>query len=198
MSYGTNKFPILLVFAFILVIAAGLGFGYYYSQNSVVAQALQQVEREFTEVNSELAQVQQSQAVSTQKGVNVLNKIKDLEIPWSKVINDIQEKIIPLDLIEKKRAVYFSSFSAVEGGKLTFNGRTNPSTDVKRQLKAISDTIAAFKSAPDFQNAFIPSISKSVNQDNETILTFVFNVEYGPSQVSETASTEEQKTVQRK
>ncbi|MBN1494449.1 hypothetical protein JW911_01780 [Candidatus Peregrinibacteria bacterium] len=199
MSYGTKKFPILLVFAFVLVVVAGLAYGYYYSQNSVVSQSFLQAERELAEVNNELSRLQSSTAVGAQKGLQVLDKIKALEIPWAKVINDIQEKIIPLDLLAKTRAVYFSSYSAVEGGKLNFNGRTNPSTDVKRQLQAIADTIAAFDINPEFRNAFVPSISKSVNQNNETILTFVFNVEYAPSVAAASPFAEaSQNGVQRK
>jgi len=177
MSDNTKKFPWLLVLAFILAAGTALGYGYFLSQNKVVSDQLTELDRELTSVQTQLSEAQTSTTVSAQKGVNILAKIKEIEIPWSKVLNDVQ-KIIPTDLLEKKAAVEFTSSSGQQGGKLTFNAHTIPSTDVRKQLKAVSDTIAAFNSTPSFANAFVPSISKSVTQENESILTFIFNVEY--------------------
>jgi Tfp pilus assembly protein PilN len=197
MSYGTKKFPVLLVLSFVLVLAATLAYLYFQSQNKVLSDQAVSLDRQIAEIKTQLDELNTNTSVSAQKGTNLLNTIKENEVPWSSIIKDVYDKLIPQDLIAKQAAVVFSSYTASEGGKLTFNGHTNPSTDIKKQLKAVSDTIRSFNSSPSFTNAYVPSISKSSTTENETILSFIFNVEYKGT-AAQTAAEEAASSVQRK
>jgi hypothetical protein len=194
MSYNTKKFPMLLVIAFVLTFGTGLAYAYLYSQANLAENRLSVIDREITEVKNQLEESKTSTSSSAQIAVTSLEAIKQTEITWSTVMEAVQ-KIIPLDLVDLKPMVQFTTYSGQQNGVLTFNGHTNPSSDVKFQLDSIAQTISTFNSSPVFTNAFVPSISKSVNQDDQTILSFVFNVSYKGSSASKTG---EDTTVTRK
>ena len=188
MSYQQKKFPFLLSLVLILLFGVGLGYGYYFSQNNHAEIQVAELEKQVTEIQNQLDDLRASDTVSAQSSVNALNKIEKDEVSWSSVLNTLRI-VVPLDLAEKKPLVEFTSYSGSEMGSLTFNGHTNPSSNVKKQLDAIAETIQAFNSTSAFENAFVPSISKSVTQDDEIVLSFIFNVNYIPS-VAEESSEE--------
>jgi len=195
MSYDTKKFPMLLVIAFVLAFGTGLAYAYLYSQANLTANRLSVIDREIAEVKNQLEESKTSTSSSAQTAAQALDIIKQTEITWSGVMDAVQ-KVIPLDLVDLRPMVEFTTYSGQQNGILTFNGHTNPSTDVRFQLDAIANTIATFNSSPVFTNAFVPSISKSVDQDNQTILSFVFNVSYKRS--SAASAAEDTTTVPRK
>jgi len=183
MEYQQKKFSFVLVLGFIILFGVGLGYGYYFSQNNRVEAEVAEFEKQVTEIQNQLKELRESDTVSAQSSVNALTKIEQDEVVWSGVLSTLRI-IVPLDLAEKKPLVEFTSYSGSESGSLTFNGHTNPSSNVKKQLNAISETIKAFNSTSAFANAFVPSISKSVTQDDEIVLSFIFNVDYIPSAVT--------------
>lgn len=196
MSYNTKRFPILLIIAFVLVFGTGLAYAYLASQNNLAANRLSVIDREIAEIRTQLEDTKTSAFSTAQTAVAALEAIKNTEIAWSTVIENVQ-KIIPLDLVDLQPMVEFTTYNGQTGGVLTFNGHTRPSSDVKLQLNAIAQTIATFNASPVFTDAFVPSISRSVDQNNQTILSFVFNVSYKkPSAASGTTS--ESGTVPRK
>jgi hypothetical protein len=137
--------------------------------------------------------LQASDSVLAQRAVNSLNSIKAKEVEWSNVLS-LLNRITPVDLIEKKPIIEFISYSGGEDGKLSFNVRTQASENVKKLLNAVSKTIVIFDETPDFSNPFIPSVSKSVNNLDQTLLTFVLTVDYQPS----TSASADEETVPRR
>ncbi|MFC1655762.1 hypothetical protein ACFL3C_02750, partial [Patescibacteria group bacterium] len=143
------------------------------------------VDREIAEAKNQLENLGSSETVSAQRAMDALEKINANEILWSDVLSVIV-KVVPNDATAKQKFVTFTSFSGSEGGRLTFNGHTIASTNLRKQLEDIADTIDAFNEVSEFSNAFVPSISKSVNEQEETVLSIIFNSNYIPQSSSAT------------
>jgi len=184
MVYKQKKFSLLWVIVIALLFGVGLSYGYYFSQNNHVETQVAELEKQVIEVQNQLSDLQASDVVSAQSSVNALKVIEEDEVSWSAVLNTLRI-VVPLDLAEKKPIVEFTSYSGSENGSLTFNGHTNPSSNIKKQLNAIAETIKAFNSTSAFENAFVPSISKSITQDDDIVLSFIFNVNYIPTLAEE-------------
>jgi hypothetical protein len=189
MAYQNKKIPWLMIFAFLFVFGVGLFYAYYLSQNSYLDSELETVNREVAEVQNQLNDLRSSETVSAQRGITALDSIENSEVLWSDVLS-ILNVIVPPDLSAKQPIVTFSSYSGTKDGALTFNGTTIASTNVKKQLNDVADVIKVFEDNPAFENAFVPSVSKSVTEENETILSLILNVDYNPS-----ASEEEEEEV---
>ncbi len=179
MEYQPKKIPWLLVLGFILIFGVALGYGYYFSQNNYVDEQLDTLDREIAEAKNQLENLGLSETVSAKRAMTALETINQNEILWSDILSIIV-KVVPNDPTAKQKFVTFTSFSGSEGGRLTFNGHTIPSTNIRKQLEDIADTIDAFNELPEFSDAFVPSISKSVNEQEETVLSIIFNSNYIP------------------
>lgn len=180
MEFQTNKKPLLLIIAIVLLFGAGLAYGYFFSQTNAVNAEIESVRREVAQAQNQLQELQASDSVLAQRAVNSLNQIEAAEVEWSKVL-DLLNRITPVDLIEKEPIIEFISYSGREDGKLSFNVRTQASENVKKLMESVSTTIDIFNETPDFANPFVPSVSKSVNNLDQTLLTFVLNVDYNPT-----------------
>lgn len=196
MEHTIKKFPLLLVFAFIFVLGVGLGYGYYTSQATASEDQMTTLDQEIAEINNQLEDLKSSQVVSAQTAVSALETIALNEIEWSEVLGAIID-IAPKDLVAVRALVEFTSYSGAEGGRLTLNARTYPSRDVRNLLNSVAKTIDAFNENPDFSDAFVPSISKSISDNDETVLSFILSVTYRPSYIEASAS-EEVETVPRR
>ncbi|MBD3156563.1 hypothetical protein GF369_01920 [Candidatus Peregrinibacteria bacterium] len=192
----TKKFPFLLLLSFIFVLGVGLAYGYYASQTQAVEQQLQSIEQELAEVNNQLDQLQQSEVVSAQNAISTLDAVEKAEISWSEVL-DLLQDIAPKDNVALRAMVEFTSYSGAEGGRITLNAQTYPSRDVRKLLNAVAKTIENFNENPDFEEVFVPSISKSVSEDQETVLSFILSVAYRPS-YEQAASSDEEDAVARR
>ena len=193
-----KKIPIILVFAFVLLFGVALLYGYYYSQNNAVQGQLLSADKEILQLRTEVDELAAQETVSAQRATNALKTIESSEIIWSELLATL-DKVIPLDLVEKKPLVSITSYNGSENGKLTFNVHTNASTNVKKQMRAVADTIKAFNDHPEFDNGYVPSISKSVTEDEETVLSFVLHVDYDPIvSISSLEDFSDDSTVKRK
>ena len=180
MEFQQNKKPIFLIVAGILVFGVALAYGYFFSQLNATKAELASVEAEIAQAGNQLQALKKSDSVLAQRAVNSLEQITDLEVEWSKVL-DLLNRITPIDLVEKEPIIEFISYSGAENGKLSFNVRTQASENVEKLLDAVSTTINIFNETPDFSNPFVPSISKSVNNNDQTLLTFILTAAYTPS-----------------
>jgi hypothetical protein len=180
MEHSTKKFPFILFLAFIFVLGVGLGFGYYTSQTSATNDQIKNIDQQIAEINNQLEGLKSNDIVSAQNAVSALEVISLSEVEWSEVMGAIVN-ITPKDLVALRALVEFTSYSGAEGGRLTLNGRTYPSTDFRELLNSVAKTIDAFNENPDFAEVFVPSISKSVSENQETVLSFILNVTYKPS-----------------
>lgn len=184
MEYQQNKKPMFLIIAGVLIFAVALAFGYFFSQVNAAEAERDAVAREIIQAENQLEDLQSSDAVLAQRAVNSLDQIKNVEVEWSKVL-DLLNRITPVDLIEKQPIIEFVSYSGAENGRLSFNVRTQASENVKKLLDSVSKTIEIFNETPAFSNPFVPSVSKSVNSEDKTLLTFILTVDYTPSSTSE-------------
>lgn len=174
----------LFIIAFLLIFGLGLGYGYYYSQDNLVSTQRSEIEREIVGVRNQLDNLRKSDVVGAQRGIAVLDKLKKEEIFWSEVLRTLL-KIVPLDVEERRTLVNFTSFSGSDGGGLAFNAQTNPSTNVRKQLNAVATIIRTFNDSQVFYNAFVPSVSKSLTGEDESVLSFIINVNYAGSVLDE-------------
>jgi len=180
MEHTQRKTSFLLIFAFLFVLSVGLGYGYYVSQENVSRDRVGTLDQEIAGIDNQLEKLRSSDTVSAQTAVSALNKISINEIEWSKVLISTID-IAPKDLVAARALIKFTSYGGAEGGRLSLNAQTYPSRDTQKLLGSIAKTIEAFNGNPDFNDAFVPSISKSVSEDGETVLSFVLNVAYQPS-----------------
>lgn len=187
MEHTTKKFPLLLVLSFIFVLGVGLGYGYYASQANALEDEKRTIDQEAAEINNQLEDLKSSDIVSAQTAVSALNTITESEVQWSEVLDAIID-IAPKDLVEVRALVEFTSYSGGEDGRLALNARTYASRDTRDLLNSVAKTIDAFNENPDFSDAFVPSISKSVSEDDQTVLSFILNVNYAPSYAEEEES----------
>ena len=190
----TKKSPFLLIFSFIFVLGVVLAYGYYASQAKVNETQMETLDKEIAEINNQLENLRQSDTVSAQTAISALESIEADEVEWSKVLSSIID-IAPKDLVAVRALIEFTSYSGSEGGRLTLNAHTYPSRDVRSLLNAVAKTIESFNENPDFSDAFVPSISKSVSENDETVLSFILSVNYNPSY---TESSEEEAVVPRR
>ncbi len=195
MEHSTKKFPLLLLLAFLFVLGVGLGFGYYVSQENVLKDRVKTVETELAQIENEIAKLRESDTVSAQTAVSALQSISVDAVDWSKVLTSIIT-VAPKDPVAVRALVEFTSYSGAEGGRLTLNTRTYPSRDVRSLLNAVAKTIDSFNENPDFSDAFVPSISKSISENEEAVLSFILNVTYKPSYAE--ASNDSSATVPRR
>lgn len=196
MDHTTKKFPFLLILSFIFVLGVGLGYGYYASQANALEDQKKTINQEIAEIENQLKDLHESDIVSAQTAVTALNTIKASEVEWSKVLGAIID-IAPKDLVAVRALVEFTSYSGGEDGRLTLNARTYPSRDVRNLLNSVAKTIEAFNENPDFSDAFVPSISKSVSDNDETVLSFILSVTYNPSYTQESNTGEEASVARR-
>lgn len=195
MAY-TKKFPFLLFLSFIFVLGVGLAYGYYASQAQAVEDRVQSIERELAEANNTLSDLQQSEVVSAENAIRTLNIVEDKEVLWSKVL-DVLQDVAPKDNVALRAMVIFTSYSGGEGGRITLNAQTYPSRDVRKLLNAVAKTIENFNDNPDFEEVFVSSISKSISEDQEAVLSFILSVVYRPSYEQATSSDEEDSVARR-
>lgn len=188
MEFQQNKKPIFLIFAAVLVFGVALAFGYFFSQVNAAEVERNALTSEIAQAENQLEELQSSDSVLAQRAINSLDQIKEIEVEWSKVL-DLLNKITPVDLIEKQPIIEFISYSGAENGRLSFNIRTQSSENVKKLLDSVSKTIDIFNETPVFSNPFVPSVSKSVNNDDQTLLTFVLTVDYVPSSTESNEDT---------
>ncbi|MCD6109904.1 hypothetical protein J7J83_04065 [bacterium] len=193
MNHTPKKFSFLLILSFLFVLGVGLGYGYYASQIKVNQDMSATLDQEIADITNQIEKLKSDDIVSAQTAVSALNKISSSEIEWSKVLGSVID-IAPKDLIAVRALIKFTSYSGSEGGRLNLNAQTYPSRDVYKLLNSIAKTIDAFNENPDFRDAFVPSISKSVSEDGETVLSFILSVTYKPSYTDAEASA----SVQRK
>ncbi len=195
MAY-TKKFPFLLLLSFIFVLGVGLAYGYYASQAQAVENQLQGIKQELAEVNNQLSDLQQSEVVSAENAIRTLDVVENEEVLWSEVLGVLQN-IAPKDNAALRAMVEFTSYSGGQGGRINLNAQTYPSRDVRKLLDAVAKTIENFNDNPDFEEVFVPSISKSVSEDQEAALSFILSVVYRPS-YEETDSSDEEGSVARR
>ena len=175
-----KKSPILLIVAFVILFGVALGFGYYFSQVKAVEAQIEQLELETTQAKNTLEELKNSDIVLAQRGVNALKEIEKTEVAWSNVLNTLT-KISPTEPELKRKIVEFLSYSGGEDGRLTFNVQTAPSENIKTTLGYVAKMIEVFEEAPDFSEAFVPSISKATTAEGETTLSFILSANYTPS-----------------
>jgi len=190
-----NKKPILLIVAVVLLFGVGLAYGYYYSQINATEDERDNLKNQIAQAENQLDDLQASDAVLAQRAVNSLEIIESKEVQWSNVL-DILNRITPVDLIEKQPLIEFISYSGSEDGRLSFNVKTQASENVKKLLDAVSKTIVIFEETPDFSNPFVPSVSKSVNNLDQTLLTFVLTANYTPSATLDTQEETEEEELE--
>jgi len=179
-----KKSPIFLIVAFIILFGVGLASGYFYSQALAAESEVNSLEQEITKANNTLDELNQSDVVLAQRSIGALEKIEATEVKWSGVLDTIT-KIAPTDVEEKRKIVNFLSYSGGQDGQLTFNVQTLNSENVERLLGYVADIIDVFEESPDFNNPFVPSISKAQTSEGDSTLSFILSVGYTPATSSE-------------
>lgn len=104
-----------------------------------------------------------------------LKTIEAVQLPWSKIIEKI-ENTIPKEKDTSKPTIELRSYTGSEEGQLAVSATTRPLT--ADPFGDTANLIRAMTAEPVFKNVFIPSITKSITPEGETVLSFSINFNY--------------------
>jgi len=104
-----------------------------------------------------------------------LKVIEANQLPWSKIIEKI-ENTVPKEKETNKPTIELRSYTGSEEGQLAISATTRalaaePFDDVAKLIQAMA-------AEPSFKGVFIPSITKSLTPEGETVLSFSINFTY--------------------
>ncbi|PJC36635.1 hypothetical protein CO046_04435 [Candidatus Peregrinibacteria bacterium CG_4_9_14_0_2_um_filter_53_11] len=122
-----------------------------------------------------------------------LNRIKSDQRLWSKVIDKI-EKTIPVFSTDEtyEPLVSFRTYNGNEEGRISANATTRP--NAADPFADVATTIKAFSLDPSFSHVFVPSITKTLTPQGETVLSFNISFEYNEQKLVSRPTTPAQTT----
>lgn len=163
------------VIAFALIAAFSI---YFKFQHSSLEKQLQELTAQKEALENPAETTAADSAALKASAAKVRTELQEIEasgFSWSKIIEKI-ENTVPKLQNTSTGIVDFRSYNGSEDGKISVSALTRPNA-----FDAFSDvalTIEAFAAEPSFKNVFVPSITKSITPQGETVLGFGLNLEY--------------------
>lgn len=167
--------PALLVLGVILLIALSAAGFYLFFQKSAIATQRDTLKTDIVAIQNQISDLKSKKIEAAQQAKEYLGESQKTEIIWSKVLSALQ-KNIPVDPITNEPKIHFLSYSGAAGGKLTLNAETRSA--IITPFGDVSELIKVFNSSAFFTDAYVPSVSKGLADDGQSILSFIFNVTY--------------------
>lgn len=165
----------MLIVSVLLVLGLA-AFAFYLSFSKTAIQDQQkQLDADNTSLHAQIDQLKSQNIEGQQSAQAWLDQLQKSEIRWSRVIKTVQD-LVPTDTLTQKARVQFLSYSGSAGGKLTLNAQTLPGSG--DAFADVSTLLSVFNSSSFFKDAYVPSMSHSINQSGQDYMTFVFNVTY--------------------
>lgn len=170
-----NKRSWFLVGTVVLFVAI-LGFSIYFSVK------LKSVKNDLAALTAQKESITSLQNSDEEGGIamaiaikNKLDEITDVQLPWSLIIEKI-ENTVPKLRDTNGPIISLQSYNGNEEGNISVSASTRP--DAFDPFADIALLIRAFVNEPSFASVFVPSITKTINQNGASILTFAINFEY--------------------
>lgn len=164
------------VFVSVLGFAVVLFFSVFYEiQTSRYEREIADItakKQELTAQNKGSGETDRARAVSAK---SYLKDIEKKQVIWSKIVEKM-EGTIPRRADTLAPVVTFRSYNGSSEGRISVNATTQP--DAVDPFTDISFTIKAFSGDQTFKNVFVPSISRSITPDGQSVITFSMNFEY--------------------
>ncbi|PIQ77820.1 hypothetical protein COV82_02595 [Candidatus Peregrinibacteria bacterium CG11_big_fil_rev_8_21_14_0_20_46_8] len=165
---------VVALIAFVLTIA----FSFYFEASSFTTQQeidainakIAELERQQEEATSETGTLSQLQLLNAQ-----LEIIESGQLFWSRIVEKI-ENTIPRRGDSTVQTIELTSYSGGEDGKMILNAHTRG--DSPAPFEDIAGLITAFTAEPSFASVFVPSITKNLTPEGETVLGFSANITY--------------------
>ncbi len=129
---------------------------------------------QIVELEEQIAAFGGDKVLASNSAVEALQFIEDEEIRWSQIIELIDARV-PTDATGSN-TVQVLSYSGSSEGRISLSMTTNPATDPP--FADVARTISSFDSEIYFNDVYVPSISKGIDQRGQTILNFVLNLTY--------------------
>lgn len=167
--------PALLVLGVILLLSLTAAGFYLFFQKSAIVSQRDQIKTDVDSLQTQINDLKSKKIEAAQLAKNWLTESQKTEIIWSKVLSALQ-KNVPVDSFTNAPKIHFLSYSGAAGGKLTLNAETTPATIPP--FADVSQLINVFNNSAYFQDAYIPSVTKGLADNGQTILSFIFNVTY--------------------
>lgn len=104
-----------------------------------------------------------------------LRKIEAEQLSWSKIIEKI-EATVPAEKETGMKIIRLRSYTGSPEGRVVVAAMTNPESP--EPFADIASALRAFGAEPSFKEIFIPSITKSLTPEGETVLSFSMNFSY--------------------
>lgn len=109
---------------------------------------------------------------------NLIKSIEARQVLWSKIVEKI-ETTIPKKKDTNKKIIELKSYSGDGNGKIIMTAATR--ADALDPFLDTADLLAAFNAETSLRNVFIPSMTKSLTPEGNTILNFSMIFEYKKS-----------------
>ena len=149
--------------------------GYLGVTQYLTAHEAEALSSETTQIQQQVVTLQQGKVSALQHAKIVLDTIDAERVMWSKIIRDTLT-LVPRDPKTSSALIEFVSYSGSSDGHLVLNGKT--SGDPTAAYENIAQLVSIFNQSTLFRDAFVPTISKNVNEQGQTVLTFVLNLTY--------------------
>ncbi len=170
-----RKSPLLFIVAIAALVGLILWSLYLALTKTAITGAQKQMASDIASLQKNVDILKEQKVEATQLAREWISSLDKDEIRWSGVINGLH-KLVPLDVVTQKPKIQFLSYSGNRGGKLTLSAQTmeasaDPFADVAELLRV-------FNTSSFFRDAYVPSLTRSVSQAGNTVLSFTFDVVY--------------------
>lgn len=157
------------VIVFLLLLLTGY-FGFYLqSEKGSLESSLANVEAEISDTNGKLEELRGQSVGNALQAKQSIEALSGSQVVWSDLIDRL-DNLFPKDPNTRRTAINISSYTGTkEGLNLVATSR-----DVNFAI----EMIRALKISPFFKNELIPSVSRGVNEEGDTIFSFSVNFDY--------------------
>ncbi|MBD3270233.1 hypothetical protein GF376_01790 [Candidatus Peregrinibacteria bacterium] len=143
-------------------------------QKGTIAEQQAETANTITALNNQIENFEGDRVLASDDAREALNQIEETEIRWSEVIENINS-LIPRDS-NGARKIKILSYNGSSEGRISISGVTN--AEVEAPFSDVSQVISIFNGNLYFQNVYIPSISKGIDENGRELLSFIMNLNY--------------------
>lgn len=173
-GFNRTKVSSVLVLAILATTLCLASLVYFSFKRSAMESSIAFKESSVNELSKQVAGLDGQGVAGAYSASRVLADIDSQYLAWSGIIQRVQNLVPKTSLGQP--VVDFLSYSGGKDGLInltvrTLSGATDPFQDT-------ADLLKAFNKSDDFQEAFIPSITKNITQDGSTVLNYTMRMQF--------------------
>ncbi|MGL5831203.1 MAG: hypothetical protein ACRCZE_03575 [Candidatus Altimarinota bacterium] len=174
-----------LVLLLLLVIAVG-GSGFLTFDKGQMVAKTSEMDTKISGLKMQIDGLKADKVEVSKNAAEALAEIEASELVWSDVIQKV-DALVPSDIAGRPK-LNILSYSGATDGRLSLSMITEPA--LVPPYADVSQLLATYNRDLFFKDAYIPSIGKSINENSETTLSFIFNLTYEEPDVGGSAAVE--------